>query len=148
MTERLPGDPAAPLATQLAEENANLRRRLQELEDTLESIRRGDVDALVVNDAIYLLESAHASANRLRQDVLSQMEDAVFAFDVDEHIVFMNAAAERRYAIGASQALGRHRSEVFSEVPGAGQPETGVPDGTAAGPRARAVSIKVASSVG
>jgi len=140
VTERLPGDPAAPLATQLAEENANLRRRLQELEDTLESIRRGDVDALVVNDAIYLLESAHASANRLRQDVLSQMEDAVFAFDVDEHIVFMNAAAERRYAIGASQALGRHRGEVFSEVPGGRQRETGVPDGMAAGTRARTVS--------
>jgi PAS domain S-box-containing protein len=140
VTERLPGDPTVPLATQLAEENASLRRRLQELVATLESIRRGDVDALVVNDSIYLLESAHASANRLRQDVLAQMEDAVFAFDADEHIVFMNAAAERRYAIGASLALGRHRSEVFSEVPGTGRPETDVLDGAAAGARARAVS--------
>jgi len=133
-------DQAASPAAQLAEENAGLRRRLQELEDTLESIRRGDVDALVVDGSIYLLESAHASANRLRQDVLGQMEDAVFAFDAGEHIVFMNAAAERRYAIGASQALGRHRSEVFTEVPGAGQPQAGASDGPTAGPWARAVS--------
>jgi PAS domain S-box-containing protein len=122
VTESLSSDPAglAGVSRRLAEENAALQRRLQELEDTLESIRRGDVDALVVNDSIYLLESAHASADRLRQDVLGQMEDAVFAYDVDEHIVFMNAAAERRYAISASQALGRHRGEVFSEEPGDG----------------------------
>jgi PAS domain S-box-containing protein len=142
VNEPLSLDPAAlaRLAQQRKEENDALRHRLQELEDTLEAIRRGDVDALVVNDAIYMLESAHASANRLRQDVLAQMEDAVFAFDNGDHIVFMNAAAERRYAIGASQALGRHRSEVYEEVARTELPGPGAPGGASSGPVSRAVS--------
>jgi PAS domain S-box-containing protein len=100
----------------LVDENDELRRRLQELEDTLNSIHSGDVDALIVNNEIYTLESAHAASNRLRQDVLSQMEDAVFAFDNDGHIIYMNAAAELRYGIASAAALGRTRGEVYAET--------------------------------
>jgi len=100
---------------QLAEENAELRIRLQELQDTLDSIHSGDVDALIVNDDIYTLESAHAATNRLRQDVLDQMEDAVFAFDNDGNIIYLNSAAERRYRVSSANVLGCHRSEVYAE---------------------------------
>ena len=110
-------DEPSELAGPLQAQNAELRLRLAELEDTLESIRRGDVDALVVDNDLYLLGSAHAAANRMRQEVLAQMEDAVFAFDAEEHVVYMNAAAERRYAVAASEALGRHRSAIFVEAP-------------------------------
>ena len=50
-------------------EMEELRIRLAEAEETLAAIRQGDVDALVVGSEIYSLDSSHAAANRLRQDV-------------------------------------------------------------------------------
>lgn len=101
----------------LLEENTELKARLQELDDTLASIHAGEVDALVVSDAIYTLDSANVAANRLRQDVLSQMEECVFAFDQGNHVIYLNAAAERRYRVAFDQMLGRHRSEAFADAP-------------------------------
>jgi PAS domain S-box-containing protein len=103
-------------SARLNAENEELRQRLQELEDTLHSIHSGDVDALIVNNEIYTLESAHAASNRMRQDVLSQMEDAVFAFDNNGHIIYMNNAAELRYGIASAAALGRTRGDVYAET--------------------------------
>jgi PAS domain S-box-containing protein len=101
-----------PLRTEIEE----LRIRLAEAEETLAAIRQGDVDALVVGSEIYTLESSNAAANKLRQDVLAQMQDAVMAFDARDHLVFMNGAAERQYGKGASATLGRLKGEVFTEV--------------------------------
>jgi PAS domain S-box-containing protein len=117
MGEPMRSSPAAAPSTQeLAAENAELRLRLQEFEDTLNAIHSGDVDALVVNNDIYTLESAHAATNRLRQDVLGQMEDAVFAFDNEGHVIYVNASAERQYGVSFSDVLGRLQSEVFVET--------------------------------
>ncbi|CAN7528306.1 ATP-binding protein [Acidovorax sp. LjRoot66] len=118
-------DPAPSLAgeTALAAENASLRLRLQELEETLHAIHTGDVDALVVNNAIYTLESAHAATDQLRQDVLGQMEDAVFAFDQDGLVMYINAAAERLYGVRSSDVLGQPRQFIFTEMPGMGEPD-------------------------
>lgn len=99
----------------LRAQNAQLRLRLQEAEETLQAIRRGDVDALVVENEIYTLESATDASNRLRKDVLEQMDDAVLAVDLDDRIIFMNAAAERQYGIAASDFLGRPKSSVYRE---------------------------------
>lgn len=99
----------------LLAENAELSALLQEAEDTLGAIRSGDVDALVVGDDIYTLDSANAASNKLRKDVLAQMEDAVVAYDNDEHIIFMNAAAERQYGKEASDTLGRLKSTLYEE---------------------------------
>jgi PAS domain S-box-containing protein len=96
-------------------ENAELTALLKEADDTLGAIRRGDVDALVVGDDIYTLDSANAASNKLRKDVLAQMEDAVVAFDNDDHIIFMNAAAERQYGKLASETLGRMKSQLYEE---------------------------------
>jgi len=100
----------------LRRELEELRIRLAEAEETLSAIRQGDVDALVVGSDIYTLDSSNAAANRLRQDVLTQMQDSVLAFDAGEHLVFMNAAAERQYGKEASETLGRLKGEVFTEV--------------------------------
>ncbi len=99
----------------LQAENDELRIRLSELEETLQAIHRGDVDALVINNAVFTLESAHSAADRLRQDVLDQMEDAVFAFDMQGRVMFTNKAAERRYGIAASDALGKAATELYRE---------------------------------
>ncbi len=118
---------AADELEQLRLDNEALRLRLEEAEDTLAAIRRGDVDALVVGNDIYTLDRAQTASNRLRQDVLAQMHDAVLAFDLQQHLIFMNPAAERQYGVPASEALGRLKSDVFSahwgdeDVPEAGR---------------------------
>ncbi len=121
-TGDLPADAGTPRERELEQENAELKIRLQELDDTIASIHAGDVDALVVSDAIYTLDSANIAANRLRQDVLSQMDEIVFAFDADEHIIYLNAAAEKRYGVAAEQVLGRHRAVAFDDAEFAGAP--------------------------
>src|SRR5690348_14398230 len=100
--------------TELQTANAELRVRLRELEETITAIRQGDVDALVVGNDIYTLESSNVAMNRLRQDVLTQMQDAVLACDAEGHVIFMNAAAERQYARSASASLGRSRDDLFA----------------------------------
>jgi PAS domain S-box-containing protein len=100
---------------QLRRANLELESRLVEAEDTLAAIRNGDVDALVVGEDIYTLDSANAAANAMRKDVLAQMQDAVLAFDVDDHVIFMNPAAEQQYGRAASEALGRPRGDLFRE---------------------------------
>jgi len=86
---------------------AELEARLREAEETLAAIRSGDVDALVVGDDIYTLDSANAATNEMRKDVLAQMQDAVLAVDADDHLTFMNPAAEAQYGCVASDMLGR-----------------------------------------
>ena len=58
----------------LAAELAELRERLQEAEGTLHAIHTGEVDAVIVDNQIYTLESADAATNRLRKDVLAQIQ--------------------------------------------------------------------------
>ena len=100
---------------QLRRANAELASRLDEAEETLAAIRSGDVDALIVGEDIYTLDSANAATNAMRKDVLAQMQDAVLAFDVDDHVVFMNTAAELQYGCVASDMLGRPRADLFRE---------------------------------
>jgi PAS domain S-box-containing protein len=50
----------------LRSENAKLRARLAEAEDTLRAIRNGEVDALVVGERLYMLTSADAASNQMR----------------------------------------------------------------------------------
>ena len=105
-------DPAALAAARWPNCASACRKR----EETLRPSGSGDVDALVVGSDIYTLDASNAAANRLRQDVLAQMEDAVLAFDADDHLVFMNPAAEQQYGKDASATLGRPKAEVFDEV--------------------------------
>jgi len=118
--ERRAADRAALRALQaevehLREANAELTARVREAEDTLQAIRGGEVDALVVGEHIYTLDTANIVGNEMRKNVLAQMQDAVLAFDVDQHLVFMNPAAERHYGLLASDMLGRPRGHLYRE---------------------------------
>jgi PAS domain S-box-containing protein len=107
----------SPSIPGLIEENAELRARLTELEDTLRAIRSGDVDALVVEGAagtqVYTLQGVEAETNRFRGEILAQVSDAVVAVDGEERITYLNAAAERLYGFAASKALGRTLSTIY-----------------------------------
>lgn len=101
----------------LLEENAELRARLDEAEETLRAIRSGEVDALVVQSAgglqVYTLQGQDAETNRFRGEMLAQVSDAVIAVDSEERIIYLNAAAERLYGFDASRALGRTLSKIY-----------------------------------
>ena len=101
----------------LAAENAELKARLEEAEETLRAIHRGEVDALVVESAtgplIYTLQGMDAASNRFRGEILAQVSDAVIATGEDQRITYVNAAAERQYGVSASSVLGRDLSEVY-----------------------------------
>jgi len=110
--------PATSPEEQLRAENAELRARLEEAEETLRAIRSGEVEALVVETAqgpqVFTLASADATSNRLRGEILSQVSDSVIAVDIDQCVTYLNAAAERQYRIFAGDVLGRQLSHIFS----------------------------------
>jgi len=103
---------------QLLAENAQLRARLEEAEDTLRAIRNGEVEAIVVETAdgpqVFMLQGLDAESNRFRGELLGQVSDCIIAVDVEDRITFFNAAAARQYSVTADEVLGRYLSEIFT----------------------------------
>ncbi len=99
----------------LRAENAELRRRLEEAEQTLEALRGGEVDALVIGDQLYTLEASDAALNRFLGDILAQVGDAVIAIDGNWRVTYLNAAAERQYDVVTGDVLGSPLDEVYTE---------------------------------
>ena len=92
----------------------DLRHRLEESEETLRAIRSGEVEALVIGDQIYTLESADAASNRFRGEVLAQISDIVVALDEERRLTYLNPAAEQKYDVKASEVLGLHLDSIFT----------------------------------
>jgi PAS domain S-box-containing protein len=87
-------------------ELATMRERLMELEETLNAIRSGQVDALVHGNSIFTLESAESASNRFRGQVLQQISETVIAVDNEGLITYLNEAAEEQYGRSAMEVLG------------------------------------------
>ncbi len=106
----------APTKSAVLVENRELRARLEEAEEMLRAIGRGEADALVIENGtgprIYTIEGDEAEANRFRSDMLARVSDAVIAVDNNESIIYLNAAAELLYGFPASSALGRQLTEL------------------------------------
>lgn len=85
---------ALPTQMQMADENADLRARLDEAEDTLRAIRSGEVDALVVSgkegDQIFTLKGAELPYRVLIED----MNEGALTLAMDGVILYAN----RRFA--------------------------------------------------
>jgi len=78
-------------ADRLDQENAELRRRLEEAEETLEAIRSGAVDAFLVDGAdgecVYSLQTSDHPYRRL----VESMKEGALTLDMDGCILFCNA---------------------------------------------------------
>ena len=107
----MPDSPAK--VQELIVENLELRSRLEEAEEMLRAIRGGEVDALIIDDQVYTLESADAASNRFRGEVLAQINEAVVSIDDEQRITYLNAAAERLYGVRESDVLGRRLDRVY-----------------------------------
>ena len=106
-----------PTRPTLIAENAVLRGRLDEVEETLRAIQSSEVDALVIESGagprIYALQGVDAASNRFRGEILAQVSDAVVATDGDQRITYLNAAAARQYGIDPTEALGQNLSKIY-----------------------------------
>ena len=109
--------PEFPTEQSLLSENAELRARLEEAEETLRAIRNGEVDALVVDSSagpqVFTLQGLDAELNRFRGAILEQVSDAVIVLGSDQHILYLNAAAAQQYGVIASQVLGYHITKIY-----------------------------------
>ena len=98
----------------LKAENAELRVRLEEAEETLRAIQSGEVEALVIGDQVFTLESADAESNRFRGEALAQINDVVIAVDNERRLTYLNPAAEQKYGVRASEVLGLKAEEILT----------------------------------
>ena len=109
-------DAAAGVAA-LELENASLRERLREADEMLYAIRRGEVDALVVEGPegprVFTMQGVDAESSRFRGEILRQVSDAVIVFDHDDRITYLNPSAERQYDVSESEVLGRWLNDVY-----------------------------------
>ncbi len=107
----------SPTQQALLAENAELRARLENAEETLRAIRSGEIDALVVETSagpkIFTLQGQDAELNRFRGEILAQISDAVIVVDDDQRVTYLNAAAERQYGVIASEKLGCPVTKIY-----------------------------------
>ena len=110
--------PISSTGSRLRAENAELRTRLGETMDMLLAIRRGEIDALVVEgesgSRLFTLPGLDAETNRFRGEILAQISDAVIVCDSEERVVYLNVAAESLYGLAASEVLGRPVSTLLA----------------------------------
>ncbi len=87
-----------------------LREQLREAQETLEAIRRGEVDALVVNspqgDQVYTLHGADYSARML----LQEMSEGAATLIPDGTILYCNKRFAEMVALAARKSYRHARS--------------------------------------
>ena len=101
----------AHLNTSVRLELEELRQRLQEAEETLEAIRSGEVDALVVSgpsgEKVFTLEGAEHPYRVL----VESMNEGAISLSLDGTILYCNAAFARLIGSPLDQIMGRDLSE-------------------------------------
>jgi len=108
----MPRKPAIKTLKQLIAENADLWARLDEAEETLNAIRNGEVDAIIVSGAqgeqVFTLQQAEEalrmSEEKYRQ-LVEEINDGVYTTDYEGFFTFANPAMARIYGVATPQAL-------------------------------------------
>ncbi len=99
---------AEPSADGLREHIRELEARLEECEETLGAIRRGEIDALVVNDGtgehrVYTLENA----DRPYRVLIEQMQEGAFTLGADGIVIYCNRRLAEMLSVPHEQLIGR-----------------------------------------
>jgi len=100
---------------QIREENAQLRRELEEAQDALNAIYSGEVDALVVNtavgDQIFSLQSADYSYRLL----IESMQEGAVTLSEDKSVLYANRFVEKLLGIPLEILIGSEFSRFVHE---------------------------------
>src|SRR5690242_13376234 len=115
-----PSDPA----TNLLEQNRELRNRLEEAEETLRAIRNGEVDALVVSgrdgDNVYTLKGADEAYRIIVQDMaegaLTLTTDGLILFSNDQFASLVGLPLEKVIGSRIQRFLLREDAMLFSSA--------------------------------
>ena len=86
----------------LLQENAELRARLEEAEETLRAIRAGEVDALVMGEEVYTLKGAETPYRLL----IESMNEGAATLAPDGTILYCNGRLADMLAARAEQIIG------------------------------------------
>ncbi len=105
-------------AAMLAAANARIReleQRLEESEDTLEAIRRGDFDAVVVQGSdnerqVYTLENADKPYRAL----IEQMQEGAFTLSADGRLLYCNRQLAELFEVRQERLIGRMLGDFLS----------------------------------
>lgn len=110
----------SPTRQQLLQENEELRNRLSEVEDTLEAIRSGAVDALVLSDEhgerIFSLQSVDYSYRVM----VENMNEGAIVLNKNGTIVFSNKVFSAMSGMEMSTIVGNHFIEYLPKALHAG----------------------------
>jgi PAS domain S-box-containing protein len=101
-------EPVPAMQERLMERIRELQARLEECEDTLGAIRRGEIDAIVVEDPpgiqkVYTLESA----DRPYRLLIEQIQEGAVTLDADGTVVYCNRRLAEMLHIGHEHLIGR-----------------------------------------
>src|SRR5271156_7104249 len=92
-----------------------LRQRLQEAEETLDAIRNGEVDALVVSgpdgEKVFPLEGAEHPYRVL----IESMNEGAISLSKDGTVLYCNSAFARMVGVALDQIMGHDFSEFVPE---------------------------------
>ena len=110
---------SAEAAAKLAAANARIRElelRLEESEDTLEAIRRGDFDAVVVRGSdnerqVYTLENA----DKPYRVLIEQMQEGAFTLSGDGRLLYCNRQLAELFEVRQERLIGRMLGDFLSE---------------------------------
>ena len=115
----------ADIPAPLRAENAELRARLAEAEETLRAIRNGEVNALVVGERLYMLAVADAASTKLRgralekDELLTQITDLTPTLLTrcgrDLRYLFANRATADFFGIAPEEITGKTIREILGE---------------------------------
>jgi PAS domain-containing protein len=98
----------------LLQENAMLRSQLSETEATLEAIRNGEVDAIVVSasgeNKIYTLTSAETPY----RNIIEEMNEGVVTISDEGLILFCNRKFAELFSMPVERIIGNNISEFFA----------------------------------
>ncbi|MCX6925676.1 MAG: PAS domain S-box protein [Verrucomicrobia bacterium] len=95
-------NPSSKTPAELLQENAELRARLVEAEETLRAIRAGEVDALVMGEEVYTLKGAETPYRLL----IESMNEGAATLAPDGTILYCNSRFAEMVATPAEQAIG------------------------------------------
>lgn len=107
----MPSTRHAPTSARLRAENAELRARLEEAEDTLRAIREGEVDAIIVSgsqgDRVFSL----TETENLHRQMVETMNEAGLAISPDGLLLYCNERAATLLRRSRAALLGHRLGE-------------------------------------
>jgi PAS domain S-box-containing protein len=95
-----------PPKNELLLEIETLRERLRESEQTLDAIRAGQVDAIVVNESDVVRVYTLQTAERIYRTIIEQMGEAAATLTLDGTILFCNTAFGRLIGLEHDELVG------------------------------------------